>query len=245
MIDIEWEGIDKTIRALDNMAKKQVPFATMMAINETANDVKAAEIKKMKRVFNKPTKTTLNSVIIRYAKKISLWATVKIKDKPFSGGGAAVKDYLGPQIHAGERKRKGSEMRLQSSFKMTKGRYIVPGQGMKLNKFGNIPKGKMTQIMSAVGGHHDTRQNVTARSKKLNKNVRDYFVVKKGNPRVQHLHPGIYRRIGRTIRPMLLYVKKPRYFVRFRFFHIADTVIGKKLVNNFNKALDRALRTAR
>lgn len=243
--DITFKGLKKMTKDLDDMARKQIPFAMMRGINETAKEVKKAEDKKIKRVFKKPTKTTQNSVIILFAKKTKLEATVKIKDKPFSGSNFSIADYLAPQIFGGSRSRKGSEKRLQASGRMTKGRSLFPGQGTKLNKFGNIPKGHMTRIMSAVGGHHDAQQNTTAKSKKRNKNVIGFFVVKKGNVSTKHLHPGIYKRVGRKLIPVIIYGKKPKYQVRFRFFDVADKVINKRLTANFSKSLDFALRTAR
>lgn len=218
-----FKDIDKLTKKLDKFQRKQIPFATMTALNETAKDVKKAEDKKIKRVFKKPTKTTQNSVIILFAKKTKLESVVKIKDRPFSGSNVSVSDYLFPQIHGGPRMRKGSEKRLQSTGRMKKGRSLFPGQGIKTNKFGNIPKGKMTKIMTG------------------NK----YFSVKHGTPAARHLHPGIYERIGRNIRPVIAYGDKPKYQPRFRFFKVGEQVINKKLVPNFVRALDRALATAR
>lgn len=222
MLNIELKGIKKLTKSLSAMEKKQLPFATMTALNETAKDVKRAEDRKIKRVFKHPTKTTQNSVIILYAKKTRLEATVKIKDKPFSGSNVSVSDYLYPQIHGGHRMRKGSEKRLQSANKMVKGKSLFPGQGTKLNKFGNIAKGKMTKILTGD----------------------KFFHVKHGD-RNKHLRPGIYERIGKRIRPVIAFGKRPRYPARFKFYDVAKKVISRKLTRNFSKALDRALRTAR
>ena len=51
MLNIDFKGIDKLKKNLSAMEKKQLPFATMTALNETAKDVKRAEDRKIKRVF--------------------------------------------------------------------------------------------------------------------------------------------------------------------------------------------------
>lgn len=223
-MDIKIKGFEELTKGLDAMQRKQIPFATMKAINETANEVKKAEDRKIKRVFKKPTKATQNSVIILYAKKTRLEATVKIKDRPFSGSNASINAYLNPHIYGGDRSRKGSEKRLQSDNKMARGKSLFPGQGIKLNKFGNITKAAMKRMM--VG--------------------KNYFSVKHGSKAANHLRPGIYLRLSkRRISPMVIYGDKATYQVRFRFYDVANKVIDKRLTRNFSKALDHALRTAR
>ena len=44
--DIKLFGFKELTKDLDKMQRKQIPFATMKALNETANEVKKAEDKK-------------------------------------------------------------------------------------------------------------------------------------------------------------------------------------------------------
>ena len=221
-MDIKIKGFKELTKGLDKMQRKQIPFATMTALNETAKEVKKAEDRKIKSVFKKPTKTTQNSVIILFAKKTKLEATVKIKDRPFSGSDFSINAYLNPHIRGGVRTRKGSEKRLQSDNKMVRGASLFPGQGVKLNKFGNITKAKIKKFIDSE----------------------KYFSIKTRQGR--GLHPGIYQRMSKgQVRPVIVFGKKPTYQVRFRFHAIAQKVIDKRLTKNFSKALDHALRTAR
>lgn len=239
MIDltIKWEGLNEWVSHLNSLEKKQLPFALAKGITDTAKDVKAALQKEMKRVFDNPTRFTINSIYIVPAKKGIFIAFVGLKGDQ--------NHYLYPQTRGGRRNLKQSEASLQSTGKMTKGLHIMPGAGIRLNKFGNITKGKMTKIMSVIKGHRDKRQNTTARSKRRNKSLPSLFVAKKGNRRTQHLQPGIYQRTKKGIKPILIYAHESKYLVRFRFVDVAQKVTDKNLVRNVLRAMEFAIKTAR
>ena len=234
ILKIELDGFDEVVKDLNKLEKKHLPTALKDGINITAQDVKKAEIKKMKRVFDKPTRFTLNSIYIIPARKGFYFAFVGVKGDQDS--------YLSPQIYGGRRRLKRSEASLQRRHKMTKGLHIVPGRAIKLNKFGNITRGKMTQIMSVVGGHYDKSQNTTERSKKRNRALPNLFVANRWNRRTRHLQPGIYQRVGRQIKLILIYAKESKYVVRFKFFDVAQKVIDKKLVTNVIGALNSLMK---
>lgn len=243
-LKIEWEGLDEWEKHLNDTEKKYIPTAIKDGINVTGQDVKKALIKKMKRVFHKPNRYTLNSVYIIPARKGFVIATIGVKGDQNS--------YLNPQIYGGGRGDKPSEASMKRKRKLTKSLQIVPGKAMRLDKHGNITKGKMTKIMSVIKGHRKTRLNTTERSKGRNKKLPDLFVVKKNSRQAKHLHPGIYQRYGRRgkrsgslqrkIKPILIYGRKSNYIVRFRFYDVAQKVIDKKLTKNVMDMLDRLLR---
>ncbi|MGO4379729.1 hypothetical protein AB4Z19_15745 [Pseudoduganella sp. RAF19] len=80
-------------RSFDAVARRQVPFATASALTSLAKRVKAAEQTGMRRVLDRPTPFTINSVGVRAARKTDPTATVFIKDvaatylEPFEFGG--------------------------------------------------------------------------------------------------------------------------------------------------------------
>lgn len=234
---IEFEGLEEWESHLNDLERKQMPFALAKGITDTAKDVKAALQKEIKRVFDSPTRFTINSIYIVPAKKGIYIAFVGIKGDRNS--------YLYPQSRGGRRNLKRSEASLQSTGKMTKGLHIMPGEAIRLNKFGNITKGKMTKIMSVVKGHRDKTQNTTARSKKRNKSLPNLFVAKKGNRRTQHLQPGIYQRTKKGVKPILIYAQESKYHVLFRFFDVAQKVTNRNLMRNVDKAMKHAIATAR
>ena len=57
--------VDKAIKLLDVVRLKQLPFATSLAINNTAKKVKESQQKEMRDVFDRPNQFTLNSLFIK------------------------------------------------------------------------------------------------------------------------------------------------------------------------------------
>jgi hypothetical protein len=220
----------------------QLPYATMLAINKTAEQVKDNLKSEMKRVFDRPTSFTINSLYIKRATKSKLIAEIKLKDEP--GKGTAAAEYLQPQIISGKRKRKRSEMWLSDKGILSNTGHIVPGKGMKLNKSGNITSGKMTQILSAVGAHPDKYSNTSKHSRKKNTRVTKIFAISEGSN--SHLKPGIYERYGKGKLRSLLYFVKGVTYKRILYYHeIADITIKANINENMLKAIDNAIKTAK
>lgn len=269
-IKVEIKGLDEVKSWLKSIPEKQIPFAMSKAINETAKEVKADLVSEMKKVFDRPTSYTLNSVFIKPATKRDLQATVGIKES--GGKGTPASKYLAPQVFGGSRRFKRSERALQMAGLLPSGMYWSIGKGAELDAYGNIPGGKMTQILSVLKASVDTSQNMTARSRVKNKKPRDFFVVtkKRGG-----LAPGVWERLpgtgveikghkgpnaiqkgrqkgrfysviqGRRVRPILIFTKSPNYKPRFMFFETAQKTVDKVWLKNMGEAIRYALATAR
>lgn len=221
------------LRSLKNYQTDQVPFATAVALNQTATEVKKELVAEMKKVFDNPTPQTLNSLFIKNATKHNLSATVKIKD--FFGKGTPASIYLSAQIEGGGRAQKKSERRLAE---LGLPAYFVPGQGMKLNKYGNIPASQLVKILSGLKAFNDAGYdaNRTSNSKKKNKTLAEYFVITKRG----RLLPGVYQRLKNTIKPLLIFIYKPNYNKRFDFARVGIATANKHFANFFYKALANA-----
>jgi len=76
-----FKGVQKELKEFAN----QIPFATSLAINRTAQKVKVAQEKEIKDVFDRPTPFTQNSLFIKTSNKVNLTASVKLKDQAFKG----------------------------------------------------------------------------------------------------------------------------------------------------------------
>lgn len=107
----------EVIKAFQDLAQKQMPFAASLALNETAQDAKNAVTKQIEKKLDRPTRFTLNAVGVRRASKRNLKATVFIKD--------IQAEYLQYAIEGGTRKPKDKAL-------------VVP-RDIRLNKYGNIP----------------------------------------------------------------------------------------------------------
>jgi hypothetical protein len=89
--------------SLNNIARKQIPFATMTALNDVAFQVQRAETANMAKVFKSPRPFTAKSTQVDKATKSKPWmAVVKIRDEvakylmPYEFGGRHV--LPGPEL---------------------------------------------------------------------------------------------------------------------------------------------------
>ena len=227
MIAIEPFGIKQVIAGLDDMAKNQVPFALSLALNRTAQVVKSEIVKVMQQVFDRPTPYTLNSLYIYPATKTHLTVEVLFKDQ--------AQPMMIPQVEGGDRRMKRSEQWL--------GRYWVPGKGAKLNAYGNISAGVITQILSALHRTPDPYQWRTKQSRLRAKGrARDFFVLwhQKG-----HLKPGVYERVGKDkhVVCILLFINMPHYQKRLPFYETGRGVTEQQFPTLFYLALAQAIGT--
>ena len=110
-------NIKEISKNLTRDQKKQVPFASAMAINNTLFQLRKEMGKQTRKKLDRPTKFTQNGFVVQKAKKQNLKGMLFLKD--------AVEKYLKFQIDGGIR---------------STGKYIpVPfKQNARLNKFGNI-----------------------------------------------------------------------------------------------------------
>lgn len=132
-------NVKKFKRELKDFQKKQIPFATSRALNQTGQLVlkqlqrKASTVfeggatASTLRVFNPPGKgKTLkgNYYNIRFSTKRDLTTTIKLPDW--------AENYLKYQIDGGTRTKKGIDL-------------FIPTRNINVNKFGNIP-GKQSKV---------------------------------------------------------------------------------------------------
>ena len=122
---------------LDDVQRKQLPFATSLAINRTAQRVKAAEEAEVKRVFDRPTSRTTRGLFMQSGSKAKPEARVFLKDNQAGSGTPAAK-FLLPQIEAGGRDQKRFEVALKAVGILKAGWYVVPGDHAEIDAYGNI-----------------------------------------------------------------------------------------------------------
>ncbi|WP_433693236.1 hypothetical protein [Paraburkholderia phenoliruptrix] len=118
--------IKSVARALDSLARKQLPFATAQAINATATGVKEAEQQNMRKVLDAPTPFTVNAVAIKRATKSNPVALVYVK--PVAAA------YLLPYEIGGPNK-------LNSQA-------LLKPVGAKVNQYGNLPRNLVKRLSS-------------------------------------------------------------------------------------------------
>lgn len=235
-------NVREVLRELERVKRDQIPYATALALTRTALEVKAQEVREMKRVFDRPTSFTLNSVYVRGANKKTLTAYVGLKylDR-------LDESYLDPQIIGGPRRLKRFEVLLQARGILRKGYYAVPASGARLDRFGNVSRGQIQQILSALGAQFDRYANRSdsAASRRNARNAQ-YFVP----PPWSHLALGIYQRFGfargSAIKPVFIFVQQPpTYRARLDFDGIGDRTAQKEFPQQFEVAMSEAMATAK
>jgi hypothetical protein len=234
-------------RFLTRLEREQVPFASALALTRTAQHIQKKTIPAvLPRVFDRPTPFTRRGFYVIPAKKKdpSPEAIVQIKDgvtrQPGRGGkiGTPAFNYLKPQIAGGRRRHKGHERKLQRLGILGRDEYTVPGENMRMNRYGNLTGATYAKILADVQGNvgisEGFGQATTKRGKKR------YFYDPNLRPR------GIYLRTSRRrLIVALLFVKETAYPTRFDFEGISARVARKRFLVEFRKALSYALRTRR
>jgi len=176
--------------------RSQIPFATAKALTATAQDLQVALNAKVETVFDRPTPFTKKAIGITIANKSSLTARVFVKD--------IQAQYLGLQIEGGTR--------------TPKGRALVVPAGLRLNQYGNIPRGKLKALLARA----------------------DVFSGRVGGV------AGIWQRTRKgPVKLLIAYEPTAKYRRRLPFYETARAVVSKRLVLNFGAALTAAIRTAR
>jgi len=226
-IGIKFKGLQEVKHLFD---AKTYRYVINEALGNAAKEAKIELQEEMKKVFDEPTKYTLNSMYFKRDFR-NLSVEFMLKDK--------ADQYLFPQIEGGSREQKRSEKHLQRLAGVGYKLFYVPGPGLKLNKYGNIPGSLLVQILSALKAFPEVgyMANVTERSRqrrlkmKRPKPIRDFFITKGHSG----IHPGVWEKIkhGR-IRPILLFVKDPKYIPRLKFYETITNSFKNHLQGKLN-----------
>lgn len=240
MIKVEATGLQDRLAELTDLERNQLPYATALALTETAKKVKERLEGEMRTVFDRPTPYTLNSLRLFPATKQKLVARVWMKNE--ADKAAPATKWLTPQVYGGGRDDKRSEKLLRAKGVLPEGKYIVPGRDAKLDGFGNIGRGQLQKIIAGLGAQQDKYANSTDSRRSIG-NLKRFFVMRRGRDAI-----GIGERTGRgrdKVKLVLAFVGRPGYRKEFDFFTIANQEAEDELPIQFELALARALATRR
>jgi len=238
---------------LTSLERKQVPFSTRLALRNTAYQIAKKDIPRvLPVVFDRPTRWTKNAFYSYQPKgEKVLDAYVNIKDggsnQPGRGGrpGTPGFKYLRFQMVGGTRRAKSHEKQLRRLGILGANEYTVPGDAMRLNRFGNLTAATYAKILADVQAKNystpaASRYDVTAGQATLKRGKKRYFYDPNLKPR------GIYLRKSRKRLVLaLLFVKTPFYRARFKFSDIAERRARRRFPVEFRKAMRRAIETAK
>ncbi|WP_428924984.1 hypothetical protein [Marinibacterium sp. SX1] len=225
-------------RGTTSFERKQMPYATMLALNETAGEVLEHQKDRMRVVFDRPTRFALNAFMVWRAKKSDLRA--EIKERP----SVSDRHFLKVQERGGQRPQTGLERLLDS--RLAYGGQIsaaIPASGARTNVAGNWTPGERNQVLSAIQSQRDGAANTTEASRSRHKKRAQYFVPSEGSK----LSAGVWKRSGKKKLSKVLHFTKsmPAYRKRLGFYDGAQDVFRAKFPVNFRKAFAKALASAR
>ncbi|EPL8481767.1 hypothetical protein OGQ07_004057 [Morganella morganii] len=200
--------------------RKQIPFATAQAMTAVVRKIEDAQKVAMQRNLDNPTPFTVKSVKSRGARKSDL------KAKVFVMNTAAA--YLEPFETGGVHKLNGSA--------------LLNPKDIKLNKYGNLPRNKLSSLKSKENTFIGDISGVNGvwQRRKAKKG-------KKGRKRLQRSPNGTRR--DRKKQPM------PKLLIRFGDALPVEPVLGYQdramkmtqalLPQEINRAIAESIRTAR
>ncbi|WP_018991290.1 hypothetical protein [Aromatoleum toluclasticum] len=242
---------------------RKVEVAAQRALLKTARIVKDIEQKEMAKVFDRPTRWTLNAFEV-VIDKGEMSARVQVKD----GYWHRADNYLNSQIVGGGRKDKAFELALRKRGLLPAGWYAVPGRKAALDAYGNMSVGQIKQVLSwfdSAEPYAGSTQNMGEKGRnKRRKGTRtkrgfEYFAAMPGRRvgggswkegRRQNLKPGIYKRTsfsfvgtrgGRmsAIEPILMFVTRAQYRPRFDFYGVGRKAIEQNFAREYAEAFNR------
>ena len=218
-------SIDQDLKGFERFTKnyrKQLPFASSVALNSTGFDIRQALNKGTLGAFDKPTTFTQKAFLTTKSKKTNLVVHVFAKDK--EGSDAA--RYLRFGVQGGARPPKGFE-RYFSGLPNdgTTARYFMPTRQTKRDGKGNITRATLKKLSTRV-------TTGTA------------FI---GTPRNSTRPPGLYVREknNKLSAKFITTSSKPTYTGRFNIEAIAGKVVQRRFNQHFDKAMSKAIATAK
>lgn len=257
--------VSEVKKYISQIQLQELPFASSLALTRTAEYSRKQIIDEMRRQFDRPKPSTLSErsgpIYIKTASKSKYpndYSEVRVKDQPLPKGVPPIV-WLAHQIYGGTRAAKRSEDLLRNAGILPRGWYTVPGEGARMDRYGNMSTGQIQQILSALQSARDSRQNtryayqgITDRKGNTEsrnaKSQKKYFLALPSSLKTRHLAPGVWQRYGRKdwqVRPVLIFVRRVSYRRRIRFYDICQQSAQYRFKFELHVAMKRALSTRR
>lgn len=232
--------------------QRKIERSTALALTQTAKHAQKAVIAEMPRVFDRPTPYALRGTRVKSANYKTGRLEASVEFKTDVSKGTPAEKYLQAEVFGGRRRLKRFEIALQRIGVLPAGMVVVPGKGIKLDAYGNIPARDIVVTLSYLQafGEQGYKANMSKEKReKLFKGSRtkdgwELFVVRQGMRPARsgkQLHPGIWRRriihgFGSSIQPWMLFVSQPLYRPRLPLDQIRDQAVQQHFQNEFIKA---------
>lgn len=232
-------------KAISDMVRKQIPYATAQAVNALAKQVKLYEQKNLLEKFPSATPFTVSSVSMTYAKKTDPTATVFMKPiatnymRPYEEGG---RHWLG--------QKKG---------------LLVP-KGQPTNTYGNLPertieqlKGRGDVFAGSVKTKHGKVRGIWQRSTDpknrsiLQRKLRKVMIGTDANGKPIYKYTTDQGRLVKAkninvsgkLKLLIRFSDSPQVEQELNWGHMAEATVRSRWRREFEKELAKALKTAK
>ena len=209
--------VDKALKSMRGLQRKQMPFAAALGLSMTAKKVAKVEQRMMVRELDRPTPFTIKGVRWQGASKNDfktgrLHSRVYLMDKQA--------EYLRFQIEGGTRTPKGTAI-------------AVPTSNVKLNRYGNLAggQGRIKRLLARKNVFQGTIGGVAGIWQRPKRGKRSR---------------GGSGTIGQSgLKLLVAYECSTQYQPRFDFYGIGERSVRANIGKEMDKAIARALRSAK
>ena len=220
------------IKTLNTVQKTQIPSALSQGLNSTVFEAQKALKDSLPRYIDHPTAHTIRGVQVKKSTKRNLEAFVGFRSTTFGkGSGTLQSDYMKFQVLGGTRRPSKSAL-------------AVPfPKHQKLNKFGNLRKGKIAQLLSdkdryfsgVPKGQADGDSGIWERMPRNSKRRRKW--TKASGKQIAQK--------GGKIRMLVGWEPKATYQKRLPMQDIVRRTVNRTFKRKFETALSRAMASAK
>ncbi|WP_119154159.1 hypothetical protein [Caldimonas tepidiphila] len=217
-------NVADVVKHLDDVARRQIPFAAARALTTIAREVREDVQAEMVSVFDRPTPFTQRGLFVTPANKRELVATVGVMDRQAQ--------YLRWQVEGGDRNP-------------TNRATVLPSL-INRNEFGNVNRRDLKKLieLAKAGKRVSHRGKVGQRTGVSSRADLFYGDPPDGRP------AGLYKRVRTGARdqliPLVIFREQAvKYRKRLDFYGVAVATVNRVGRQRFEEALAQAIATAR
>lgn len=242
--------VNPMLKKVDMIKQVQIPFASSLALNNLAKEVRDNYRSEMKQRFRNPVPFTLNGMYIKASSKSNLYVEVGLKE--FATKGNPTSKYLLPQIQGGRPYMTRFQKALRQKGILAPGEIAIPTQSdyLKRNQYGNVMPSQYTEILYSLQAFRDSSAFTYRREAKRVRAARQYKARTTAafNSSRNRYYPGIYlddEMARQTIDSALFWITRQRNLPpQFPFIPLGAAYAQKNWNKTFGKALAQAIATA-
>jgi hypothetical protein len=212
-------NIEQVTKNLSRIQRKQIPFATSMAINDTAFGLQKEIKRQMPIKLDRPTPWTISGVLVRKSKKTDLEAYVYMAGaRGLPKSSLDRNQYIKYQVSGGTRHPK-------------KRKIPVPYKNIKANKYGSMPKGKVKSLIAKRDVFVGNVKGIDGIWQRGHYDQSGAFYTTKGR--------------ASSVRLLVAFENNADYKPKLPYQRISEGYTAHKFEPNFRRALAKALASAK